>query len=149
MIKKAIALIFLIIPFLFIGIIINVNNSNTYTSLNTSEKPSNGLESDNIGVHYPNPSNSYEKAIEELNNYVPVFETNKASGSVIYHGEAFYKVIDGKKVYYKVNIYTKHPFVVYHEMGHVLNPDWSDIDCDRFAYSKGFNMPYNNPIYDD
>jgi len=84
-------------------------------------------------VSYPNPTNAYEKSINLLSKYASVYEG--------YAGDCYtlgitYRVTYSKKVKYSVTIAYKDPFVVYHELAHVLNWSWSEYNCDWYAYNK-------------
>lgn len=90
------------------------------------------------GADYQNPQNQYEIAVNELNNYVPVYERNisqdlpgkKVHGRTYFHGSG-----PGRTPKY-VDIQDKHAFIVYHEMGHVLNPSWNETQCDNYAAQR-------------
>ena len=88
------------------------------------------LQNSPIKAYYSNPTNNYQKSINTLNNYVTVYEGYIGNGYTLgityYNGYKFTKVI----------IAYEDPFVVYHEMGHVLNWGWSEYQCDLFAYKK-------------
>ena len=88
------------------------------------------LHNDPYKVNYYNPTNAYQKSVNILSKYVAVYEGyagNKYTLGITYHNG--YKSA-------KVIIAYKDPFVVYHEMGHVLNWQWSEYQCDVFAYKK-------------
>lgn len=81
-------------------------------------------------VYYSNPIDAYQRSINELNKYVTVYEGNagnKYTLGITYNNG--YKAT-------KVVIAYKDPFVVYHEMAHVLNWQWSEYQCDLYAYKK-------------
>jgi len=88
------------------------------------------LKNSPVKAHYHNPINDYQRAINLLSNYVNVYE-GYAGGihtlGVTHHNG--YKVT-------RVVIAYKDPFVVYHEMAHVLNWRWSEYQCDVYAYEK-------------
>jgi len=81
-------------------------------------------------AHYSNPSNAYQKSINELSKYVRVYE-----GSTGYPHTLGITYNNGQKAT-RVIIAYKDPFVVYHEMAHVLNWKWSEYQCDLYAYKK-------------
>lgn len=84
-------------------------------------------------ISYPNPKNDYEKSVKILSRYATVYEG--------FAGDKFtlgitYKEIRGRSVRYDVIIAYKDPFVVYHELAHVLRWGWSERNCDWYAYNK-------------
>ena len=83
-----------------------------------------------IKVYYSNPANAYQKSIDTLNKYVKVYEGYAGNRNTL--GITYYNGFKATKVI----IAYKDPFVVYHEMGHVLNWQWSEYQCDLFAYKK-------------
>lgn len=88
------------------------------------------LKSTPIKVYYSNPANIYQKSINALSKYVKVYEGYAGNGytlGITYNNG--YKAT-------KVIIAYKDPFVVYHEMGHVLNWRWTEYQCDLYAYKK-------------
>ena len=92
-----------------------------------------GTSSDLVKVSYPNPTNDYEKSVNELNKYATVYEGDTGDPytlGVTYRNEYW----DG--VEYTVIIAEKDPFVVYHELAHVLNWGWSEHNCDWYAYNR-------------
>jgi hypothetical protein len=91
-------------------------------------------------VHYSHPITPYQKAVNELGRYVPVYETqipDNEHGNVI--GQTQFDS-NGKPV--RVLIEAKDPGVVYHEMYHVIMRGGTEPDADKYATSKGF------PIHD-
>lgn len=88
------------------------------------------LQNSPVKIYYSNPTNAYQKSINTLNNYVKVYEGYAGNrytlGITYYNGYRATKVI----------IAYKDPFVVYHEMAHVLNWRWSEYQCDFYAYKK-------------
>lgn len=80
--------------------------------------------------YYSNPINSYQKSINVLSKYVKVYEGYAGSNYIL--GITYN---NGYKAT-KVIIAYKDPFVVYHELGHVLNWKWSEYQCDLYAYKK-------------
>jgi hypothetical protein len=93
-----------------------------------------------IKVSYPNPTNAYERSVKELSKYATVYEGH--SGSKMIGNNYFvelgstYKNSNGKTVKYQVIIAYKDPFIVYHEMAHVLNWGWSEYNCNWYAYNR-------------
>ncbi|BBL62740.1 hypothetical protein MARBORIA2_10700 [Methanobrevibacter arboriphilus] len=83
-----------------------------------------------IQIYYSNPKNAYERSINELSKYVNVYEgcagTNYTLGITYNNGIKATRVI----------IAYMDPFVVYHEMGHVLNWKWTEYQCDYYAYKR-------------
>ncbi len=113
----------------------NFAKKSTYLHVNPIYTYWNGtiLKNKRIKVSYPKPSNSYEKAVKILSKYATVYEGYAGNLDVlgITHKEIF-----GKSVKYSVIIAYKDPFVVYHEMAHVLRWGWSETTCDWYAYNK-------------
>ena len=91
------------------------------------------LDDSLLEVSYPNPTNAYEESVNELSKYATVYEgdTGEPDALGITYREEY-----GDKVEYIVIIDEKDPFVVYHEMAHVLNWGWSEYDCDWYAYNR-------------
>ncbi len=91
-------------------------------------------------IDYQHPTTPYEKAVDELNNYVPVYEQtipDNDKGNVI--GQTW--SINGHPI--KVLIEIKDPGVVYHEMYHVITPGGgTEPDADQYATQRGY------PIHD-
>lgn len=81
-------------------------------------------------VYYSNPNNAYQKSINVLTKHVKVYEG--------YAGNSYTLGITYSNGYKatKVIIAYKDPFVVYHEMAHVLNWKWTEYQCDLYAYNK-------------
>lgn len=98
----------------------------------------------NLGVDYPNPQTAYEVAVNELNDYVPVYECNitqDLAGKKV-HGRAyFYGSGPGRTPKY-VEIQDKHAFIVYHEMGHILHPNWNESECNNYAAARDNSTLY-------
>jgi len=81
-------------------------------------------------AYYTNPINAYQRSINELNKYVTVYEGyagNEYTLGITYMGRLRTN---------RVIIAYKDPFVVYHELAHVLNWSWSEYQCDLYAYNK-------------
>lgn len=96
------------------------------------------------GVDYPNPQTPYEIAVSELNNYVPVYECNITQdmpGKKVM-GRTYFKGTGANRTPKYVDIQTKRAFVVYHEEGHVLNPDWNESQCNDYAVQKDNSSLY-------
>lgn len=84
-------------------------------------------------VSYPNPTNAYERSIKLLTKYATVYEG--------YAGDHYtlgitYRTEYAKKIKYSVTIAYKDPFVVYHELAHVLHWNWGEYNCDWYAYNR-------------
>jgi Flp pilus assembly protein CpaB len=95
---------------------------------------------DNSGaVHYNHPENDYQVAVEELNNYVPVYEQEIADNNI---GDVIGQTWFQNDIPVKVLIERQEPGVVYHEMGHVVLNGGTEPQADAFATAKGF------PIHD-
>jgi len=84
-------------------------------------------------VKYPHPNNDYEKSIKELSKYAKVYEGFAVDDRTL---GITYRISHGKKVQYAVTIAYKDPFIVYHELAHVLHWKWNEYTCDRYAYNK-------------
>ena len=84
-------------------------------------------------VSYPNPTNDYEVSINKLRKYATVYEGFAGNQRTL---GITYRIGSGKKVKYTVTIAYKDPFVVYHELAHVLHWSWSEYKCDWYAYNK-------------
>lgn len=75
----------------------------------------------------------YNEAVSELSQYAVVIETtipDSEQGNVVGQTQFW---SNGTII---VLIEIKDPFVVYHEMGHVLHPEWNEEQCDNFAILK-------------
>ncbi|MCL2687258.1 MAG: hypothetical protein FWE58_01820 [Methanobrevibacter sp.] len=81
-------------------------------------------------AYYSNPINAYQRSINELNKYVAVYEGYAGDDRTL--GITYM----GRLRINRVIIAYKDPFVVYHEMGHVLNWHWTEYQCDLYAYNK-------------
>lgn len=88
------------------------------------------LRKNPVLVSYPNPTNAYQKSVKELSKYVKVYE-----GYAGYPHTLGITFNNGNRAT-KVIIAHTDPFVVYHEMGHVLNWKWTEEQCDIYAYNK-------------
>jgi len=99
----------------------------------TSNYSFNTLDDSLVEVSYPNPTNDYERSVNELSKHATVFEgdTGKPDTLGITYRDEY-----GDRVEYTVIIDKKDPFVVYHEMAHVLNWEWSEYYCDWYAYNR-------------
>jgi len=86
-----------------------------------------------VKVSYPNPTNDYEKSVNELSKYATVYEgdTGDPNALGVTHREKY-----GDKIEYIVIIAEKDQFVVYHELAHVLHWGWSEYNCDWYAYNR-------------
>ncbi|MDR2967862.1 MAG: hypothetical protein LBU74_07955 [Methanobacteriaceae archaeon] len=84
-------------------------------------------------VSYPNPTNTYEKSINLLSKYATVYEGFAGNHYTL---GITHRMDYGKKTKYAVTIAYKDPFVVYHELAHVLHWSWSEYKCDWYAYNK-------------
>ena len=94
-----------------------------------------------IKVFYPNPRNAYEESVNELSKYATVYEGRAGLGRIMGNSYVIelgvtYKIPNGNSVKYDVIIAHKDPFVVYHEMAHVLNWEWSEYNCNWYAYNR-------------
>lgn len=83
-----------------------------------------------IKVYYNNPKDNYQKSINELSKYVSVFEGYAGNDYTL--GITYNNGIKATRVI----IAYMDPFVVYHEMGHVLNWKWTEYQCDYYAYKR-------------
>ncbi|RBQ22462.1 hypothetical protein ALNOE001_19550 [Candidatus Methanobinarius endosymbioticus] len=83
-----------------------------------------------VKVSYSNPKDTYQKSVKALSKYVTVYEGYAGTNYTL--GITYIR----KSKPQHVIIAYKDPFVVYHEMGHVLNWKWSEYQCDLFAYKK-------------
>ena len=81
-------------------------------------------------AYYSNAKNTYQKSINELSKHVAVYEGYAGDSRTL--GITYM----GRFRTNRVVIAYKDPFVVYHEMGHVLHWDWSEYQCDLYAYQK-------------
>jgi hypothetical protein len=88
------------------------------------------LYSKPVKVYYSNPVNIYQKSINILSKYVNVYEGYAGNSYTL--GITY--IFNAKAQ--RVIIAYKDPFVVYHEMGHVLNVKWNEYKCDLYAYKK-------------
>jgi len=84
-------------------------------------------------ISYPNPRNEYERSINQLSKHATVYEGFAGDHRTL---GITYRISQGKNVRYTVTIAYKDPFVVYHELAHVLNWRWSEYNCDWYAYNK-------------
>ncbi|MGL4669301.1 MAG: hypothetical protein ACRCVG_01720 [Methanobacteriaceae archaeon] len=116
----------------------NVAKKNTYIIANPRYVYWDGtlLTYTNYKVYYNSPKNAYEKAMNELKVYANVYEGRSPENDWKSTLGITYKSTQGKIVLYKVIISYKDPFVVYHEMAHVLNWGWSEYTCDEYAYNR-------------
>lgn len=90
-------------------------------------------------VNYNHPVNDYQKAVDELNDLVPVYEQEIADNEIgDVQGQTWF--INGQPI--KVLIEEPDPAIVYHEMYHVLDPAATEQQCDQYATLRGF------PIHD-
>ena len=94
-----------------------------------------------IKVSYPKPMNAYEISVKELSKYATVYEGRAGEGELrgnVYFIElgVTYKNTTGKSIKYDVIIAYKDPFIVYHEMAHILNWEWSEYNCNWYAYNR-------------
>lgn len=90
------------------------------------------------GVHYLVPMNDYERAVEETNNYCPVYENNISDtqkGNV--DGQTVF--INGKPN--RIIIEKQEDFIVYHELAHVR---WNATEkqADEYASKRTNNYSY-------
>lgn len=73
-------------------------------------------------VYYDSPKNVYERAMEELRGkYAIIWECRASEPDWQDTVGITYKTGYGRITTYKVIISYKDPFVVYHEMTHILN----------------------------
>jgi hypothetical protein len=113
----------------------NLAKKATYIESNpiTVNWQGNLLTNNKYGVYYPNPTNAYERSVKLLSKYATVYEGYAGSKKIL---GVTYRNSYGKKVRYSVTIAYKDPFVVYHELAHVLHWSWSEYNCDWYAYNK-------------
>ena len=83
-----------------------------------------------IRIYYSYPVDDYQRSINYLNKYVTVYEGYAGSFRTL--GITYY--VNKKPI--RVIIAYKDPFVVYHELAHVLNWRWSEYQCDLYAYKN-------------
>jgi len=118
---------------LLITIIISVVAVSGCIDDETSSCSFDNLDDSRVEVFYPNPTNAYEESVNELSNYATVYEGDTGDPDTL--GITYMNENDNG-VEYIVIIAKKDPFVVYHEMAHVLNWGWSEDECDWYAYSR-------------
>ncbi|MGL6298620.1 MAG: hypothetical protein ACRC1M_05565 [Methanobacteriaceae archaeon] len=119
----------------------NINNIMSfihYTS-NSNEKLALLIESEKRisgeprPVSYNVPNDTYQKSVNELSRYANVSEGDTGNSSTLGYTQWTYY---GYTSTYDVIIAYRDPFVVYHEMAHVLNSSWNESLCNEFAYNK-------------
>jgi hypothetical protein len=84
---------------------------------------------------------NYTQAKEELMQHVPVYETNITQNRTGYFVEGRTFFTWDQAVF--VELQTKRSFVVYHELGHVLNPNWNEVQCNIYSCARLENLTYN------
>lgn len=111
----------------------------THYITNSNEKlmffiePEKRINEDIHTVKYPNPVDDYQKSVNELSYYANVSEGYTGNSTTLGYTEWTYY---GYASNYNVVIAYRDPFVVYHEMAHVLNSNWNESICNEFAYNK-------------